>query len=233
INNDQLQSIESIQTQLQELSKALERIRNPATKLKLNLLKLKGFMPRMANPKSMELGISTQMFMDGSNTKRGFFKSCRINMGIKLNTHTAKKEKQLLEARQQVIDFSSIGIHIKELSRGFSQIKNPVQDLPRLALVMPTSENTLEILELLRMLDKIKIRQFWLQKKKPQKLNTFFIPKPLNKWIVQGKQLEKTDCSELPSATDSNKQYRSCSSQYTGCGETSLYRGNSQYRGGY
>ncbi|PVZ97985.1 hypothetical protein BB558_006025 [Smittium angustum] len=46
-------------------------------------------------------------------------------MGIKLNTHTAKKEKQLLEARQQVIDFSSIGIHIKELSRGFSQMKNP------------------------------------------------------------------------------------------------------------
>ncbi|PVU85429.1 hypothetical protein BB559_007025 [Furculomyces boomerangus] len=66
------------------------------------------------------------------STKRGFFKSCRINMGIKLNTHTAKKEKQLLEARQQVIDFSSIGIHIKELSRGFSQIKNPSKSKVRI-----------------------------------------------------------------------------------------------------
>ncbi|PVU93846.1 hypothetical protein BB559_003152 [Furculomyces boomerangus] len=192
--------------------KPLREFKEPATPaVKLKLLKLRGFMSQMANPTNMELGISTQMPMDGSrNTinqhpapSSRFFKSYKLNKGIKLNTQSAKKDKQLSEAKQQVLNFARISIHVEELGRSFVQSTKPTESkkvslLKRLTAV-PKIFSGLP----LAMLKSGEIPEGSVLLRRS---NTSSIPKPLKKIQFKANSQKQPIASDCHQQQTANKQ---------------------------
>ncbi|OLY82019.1 hypothetical protein AYI68_g3869, partial [Smittium mucronatum] len=62
----------------------------------------------------------------------GHFKANESIKNLKLTPQATKEDTTLMEAEQQILDLARIGLHIEELSRGFSSIETPTESQAKL-----------------------------------------------------------------------------------------------------